>query len=253
MPRETQRRIEINGHAGAAGFFRFNTEHSILRAMEFDVDRIEIDVVATGDGTLVLHHDLDISFDGRVVPVADLSLAEIQQIDPEILTLDRAVGLTGFRIPLLVDIKGRGYEDLLADALRNILSKGPVYACSTHARSLRILRNAVPPLPTGLSRGHSLTRVPGNDRTREATGNLISVMQIPSLFSLADWCGANAVMIQHYICSAILVRLARQRGYHVNVWTVDRPVDIQRVIGRGVDSITSNRPDLVMAELKSRP
>ena len=63
------------------------------------------------------------------------------------------------------------------------------------------------------------------------------------------WCGASEFMINHHICTMALVAAAHVAGYKVNVWTVDRPSDIRRVIAAGVDGVISNRPDLVVEEL----
>ena len=41
------------------------------------------------------------------------------------------------------------------------------------------------------------------------------------------------------------VRWAKERGYHVHVWTVDEPDDMRRLMRDGVDLIITNRPDLL--------
>ena len=43
---------------------------------------------------------------------------------------------------------------------------------------------------------------------------------------------------------------ARTAGLEVHAWTVDKPQEARRLAALGVDSITTNRPDLVMEAVK---
>lgn len=49
-----------------------------------------------------------------------------------------------------------------------------------------------------------------------------------------------------------LIEAAHGLGLRVVVWTVNTPADIARMIELGVDGIISDRPDLVLAELRKR-
>jgi len=50
-----------------------------------------------------------------------------------------------------------------------------------------------------------------------------------------------------------LVQAARQIGRWVNVWTVDAPAEMRRLIGDGVGGIMTDRPDLLRQLLDQRP
>ena len=47
----------VYGHRGASAYARDNTVESIALAVEQGADGVEIDVRATRDGHLILHHD----------------------------------------------------------------------------------------------------------------------------------------------------------------------------------------------------
>ena len=60
----------------------------------------------------------------------------------------------------------------------------------------------------------------------------------------------DALHPHHSSVDAGYVTSARERGYHVHVWTVDEPEDMRRLAEQGVDLIITNRPDLLGQELR---
>jgi glycerophosphoryl diester phosphodiesterase len=48
------------------------------------------------------------------------------------------------------------------------------------------------------------------------------------------------------------VERAHARGHPVFVWTVDEPADVDYVLGLGVDTVITNRPARVLAQLEAR-
>jgi len=65
---------------------------------------------------------------------------------------------------------------------------------------------------------------------------------------MIDDARADGTMLYHKLATPAVVRAAHRRGLLVGVWTVDSLDDIVRLRRMGVDSITSNRPDLLDAE-----
>ena len=55
--------FHIVGHRGAAGLAPENTIPAFIRAIEIGVDAIELDVLLTSDGKLVVHHDFQLTPD----------------------------------------------------------------------------------------------------------------------------------------------------------------------------------------------
>lgn len=56
-PESKDKKFYIVGHRGAAGLVPENTIPAFIKAMEIGVDAIELDVLLTADGKLVVHHD----------------------------------------------------------------------------------------------------------------------------------------------------------------------------------------------------
>jgi glycerophosphoryl diester phosphodiesterase len=246
------RRIEVIGHGGAADFYPGNSQESLETAIALGVDRIEIDVRAIGDGTLVLHHDAEIRDDGQARPLAALSVADLRSLRPDILLLDEAIEITRpSATPLLVDIKERSHEGKLVETFRAHRIDTTCSVSSTHARSLRLIKIAIPGIRAGLSRGHALTKV-SHPRVRRMATPFLSSSQIAPLLSVARWSGATEVMLQHHICTPHLVRAVKQAGFGVYPWTVNHLAEIRTLLGIGVDGIISNRPDLVQLAIRER-
>ncbi|HYF39888.1 MAG TPA: glycerophosphodiester phosphodiesterase family protein, partial [Gemmatimonadales bacterium] len=70
------RRPSVIAHRGASGYEYENSRAAFRRAVMLDADGIELDVHATRDGGIVVHHDPDIP---GVGPIAQLSLAEARK------------------------------------------------------------------------------------------------------------------------------------------------------------------------------
>ena len=70
-------RMHIIAHRGASGYEYENSRAAFRRAVMLDADGVELDVHATQDGALVVHHDADLP---GVGPIATLTRAEVRQI-----------------------------------------------------------------------------------------------------------------------------------------------------------------------------
>jgi glycerophosphoryl diester phosphodiesterase len=49
------------------------------------------------------------------------------------------------------------------------------------------------------------------------------------------------------VVSPTFIRHAHEAGLEVQVWTVDEVMDMERLLGWGVDGLISNRPDLAVS------
>ncbi|MGZ8399580.1 MAG: glycerophosphodiester phosphodiesterase, partial [Gemmatimonadales bacterium] len=71
------RRPTVIAHRGASGYEYENSRAAFRRAIMLDADGVELDIHATRDGGIVVHHDPEIP---GVGPIAGLTLAETRQL-----------------------------------------------------------------------------------------------------------------------------------------------------------------------------
>src|SRR5262245_25815418 len=123
---ERTRRFERIGHRGAPREFPENTLASFGRALERGADALELDVHATADGIVVVHHDPALSAQAQPSRLRRASIASTSWADLETAQIaDRArvprlsdvFAMVGNRATLYVEIKGQDIESLVAEAI----------------------------------------------------------------------------------------------------------------------------------------
>jgi glycerophosphoryl diester phosphodiesterase len=227
----------------------------------WDADMLEMDVRLTRDGEVVVIHDplVDRTTDGTG-PVSSFTLGELQRLDAGYRFVDTRGEATfrgtGVRVPRFEDVL-----TALPGVRLNVESKEPQAAAPLveiilrHGAQNRVLVAAADessrrgargyPGPWGASRHHILLfrllhLLPGGG----AYTPCADVLQVPEA-----WRGMR-------ILTPRLVRAAHRRNLPVQVWTVDDPDDMRRLLSWGVDGIQSDRPDLlarVLVEDHHRP
>lgn len=218
------------GHKGAAALAPENTIESIGIALDHDVDLVEIDVVDTADGTLVLAHSHE-------------------EVVPGVAGLDEALAFFAADAPASVgldlDLKWHGFETELVGALRRHGLVERALATSFFSHSLRMLRELEPGLQTGISypwdrRGISTRRalwplvVAGAATLRAALPHRIRRM--------AAHADAQVATLHYSVLSTAVVDRCHRLGMPVFAWTVDDVELLERVLETGVDGVISNDP-----------
>ena len=250
------------------------------------VDRLELDVCSTADGALVMLHDTCLA-DGR--SVGDLTLADVRRADPEMLTIDEAVEHLAGRMPILFDLKSARSAQLLGDWFGGRRDLDGFATCTENVSWLLQLRFAAPLVArwpsfpdigdrrrhhvqrvvVGLWRSHSsldglrrgavdvhraamqLRRAPRESLSR--LGGMPWRERLPG--DLRQACadlGAAGICVHHWVVSDELVELAHDIGVHVNTWTVNNPFAARMVADAGVNSVTTDRVDLVRVALRAQ-
>ncbi|MGI8916296.1 MAG: glycerophosphodiester phosphodiesterase [Chloroflexota bacterium] len=215
------------GHRGAAGLVPANTLASYSEAVRLGCDLIEVDVQLTADGTLVLRHDSDILVEGKHRPVVSLTLHELRWADPDVPTLAEALTLLRDRAVPLLDLKGTGFENQLGAAVRDAGMERAI-VCGRPLSSLMATHAANSAIATSLTfDGRQLDGV-----------DAALVEAIPT----------DIVTVSYRWLTTRIIDLFHASGLLVLAWTVDDPKAMRDLVATGVDGITTNRPDLLIAQ-----
>lgn len=144
----------ITGHRGAAGLAPENTLGAIQKALDYQIDRIEIDIQQTKDKVLVAMHDKSLNRtstgkgyikDHTFQEIAHLSagayFSQAYQTE-KIPRLEEILELINGKAKLVIDIKyGNNYYSGIEERLLSILSnQGVLDNCIIHSFSDEILQ-----------------------------------------------------------------------------------------------------------------
>ncbi|MEU0057916.1 glycerophosphodiester phosphodiesterase [Streptomyces sp. NPDC006334] len=219
-------------HRGDPYRFRENTLDSLRSALGRGADAVEIDVRLTRDGVPVLLHDETLKrLWGHERPLRSLSAAEVRGLTAGgVPTLTEALAATeGARV--MLDLPGtRDTREArrIVDAVREAGAADRVYYCADAAPMLAV-RAADPAAEIALT--HT-SRAP----VRPAVLAAIRPRWLNYRFSLVDRDLADRV---------------RRDGQLLSVWTPDTRRSMRRLLDLGVDSITTNRVDVLCALRKN--
>jgi glycerophosphoryl diester phosphodiesterase len=239
------------GHRGAAALAPENTIASLERAVAHGVDVVEIDVLDTHDGELVLAHTDDLHevshgvARGRVRP---LTLERLRRAAPALPTLDEALAFLAERAPgtgVQIDLKARGFERNVVRALRRHDLLPRAFVSSFHRSSLEALRSLEPELPLGLTYPQDRYGVARRRSTRPLVAAAALAVRRVLPYRLEGWLartGAAAAALHWAIVSRAAIERCHAHGAAAIAWTVDEPSVANRLIQAGIDGIVTNDP-----------
>ncbi|MGW5428964.1 glycerophosphodiester phosphodiesterase [Streptomyces sp. NPDC004059] len=215
-------------HRGDPYRVRENTIDSLRSALDRGADAVEIDVRLTRDGVPVLLHDdtLERLWElGR--PLAALSAEEVRGLTAGgVPTLAETLAATGDS-RVMVDLcgrVGRRMVDRVMDVVRQSGAQERVYYCAG-AEAMLAVRAADPAAEIALT-WTSLAP------PRPALLDVVRPRWLNYRFSLV---------------SRELAARVHHDGYLLSVWTPDTRRSMSRLLDLGVDSITTNRVDVLHA------
>lgn len=228
----------IIAHRGASADAPENTIPAFELAMEQGAQLLEFDVRPTADGQIVVFHDdTTARWNGEPSRIDALTLREVQALDiggARVPTLDAVFDWArATDLRLNVEIKMPGIERAVARLVHahNLVDR--VIVSSFYPSVLRSMRYVAPDLPLGALMG--INTVSPRVRLREA-------LPLRVLKQLGARAWHPAWQLPFLDRS---IRRVRAAGYAVNVWTVDDPTIMRRLLGLGVDGIITNRPALL--------
>jgi glycerophosphoryl diester phosphodiesterase len=251
--RELRRAFVANGvpmplviaHRGASAQAPENTLRAFELAYAQGADMIELDLLATADGELVVFHDETTErWDGQPRPVQACTLAELQLLDiggervptlAETLQFARTSG-----IALNLELKTTGIAAACARLVREFGLVEQVLISSFLPQALQELWIADPAIRRGYLMGIRSLRP--DIRARE----FWPFLSLRSVAASAWHPHLELPLLDQ------IIPLVRRAGYTVNVWTVDDPQRMQALAAAGASGIITNRPDLACSLLRKR-
>ncbi len=218
--------IEIIAHRGASRERHENTLPAFARALELGADGIELDVHATRDGVIVVHHDATLP-DAPATPIAGTTLGALRVIAPDpddpahVATLEEVFRLVANRATVYVEIKAPGITAGVARCIRDSAARAAIHAFD-HRVALEI-RAIDLELPTGILSSSYVLDPAGALRAAGARDY---------------W--QHASLIDQPLVDAI-----HDAGGRVVAWTVNAPEAARALAELGVDALCSDVPEMV--------
>ena len=244
-------------HRGASEYAPENTFAAFDKALDMDVNHVELDVHFSRDGHIVVIHDdsLDRTTDGSG-PVADLTLAELRELDAgswfgaeyageRIRSLAELFERYKGRLHFHIEIKARpvldtgaraeGLASRVADLVRAYGLTDDVTITSFWRPWLDEVRAYAPELPTGWL-------VPLGPTEWD-----------DSIIEQAAALGFNQVCPRANITTPELVRTLHERGFVVRCHGVFSEDLMRHAVDCGADGMTINFPDKLTDYLNLSP
>ncbi len=222
---------EIIAHRGAPREALENTLPAFRLALAQGADGIELDVHATRDGVIVVHHDPTLrTMDAQ----GAVALHEIARLDASVIaatplaggsvapTLDEVFDLVGQRATVYVEVKAFGVED----ALEATLARHRGVRVAVHAFDHRIpvaARQRRPTLPIGL----------------------LSTSYPLDLRGFIGEARCQAYWQHAPLIDRTLVQRAHELGARVVAWTVNDVDQARALVDLGVDALCTDTPGLL--------
>jgi glycerophosphoryl diester phosphodiesterase len=252
------RRPLVIGHAddSGLGLVPGNTLAHLERMADLGVDVLDVDLHLSSDGQVVLIHDgaVDRTTNGSG-QVSDMTLAELQALDAGYRwTTDGGATFPfrgqGYQIatladalerfpdwPMVMEIKQEtpSMAQALCQVLRDHGATQRVIVPSSREQALADFRAACPEVATAAG-------------TNEVTWSVgLSMVGLGGVISPA-YAAAQVPLSSSGIpvVTPGWVSAMHSRGVKVDVWTIDDPAEMQRLIDLGVDAIFTNRPDVLL-------
>ncbi len=232
------------GHRGASAYAPENTLAAFNLAFDLGAHGVELDVGLTRDRVPVVIHDdkVDRTTDGHGA-IRDLTLVEVQRFDAgvrfsekyrgeKIPTLAKVLTTVGKRGIVNIELKSGtlpnvGLETVaVAQVIEETHAADRVIVSSFNHFALHQMHMLIARVPLGLL---YFNRVPISFPRDEARP-----LARPA-----------ALHPRFVVVTPGFMQWAHKMEYAVNTWTVDEPDEMRRLIALGVNSIMTNKPDVL--------
>ena len=230
----------VIAHRGASGHAPENTLASFRRALDMGAAAVELDVHQTLDHELVVAHDDDLKRCGRDKRrLKTLRWQEAAAIDvgswfdkrfaaERLPRLEEVCDLLPSHVELHVELKHGsrvypGIEERVVDLIRKRGASSRTVVSSFDHEALYMVRSL---------------------DAKARIGYLLGLTTLKTAWAEMRDIAAESLNLSVRQALARTVKAARERGYKTLVYTVNTPMDRDRLAKLGVDGIFSNYPEL---------
>ncbi len=241
-------------HRGGSHLAPENTLAAFRTALTQPIDAIELDVQMTSDGHAIVFHDNTVErLTNGTGNVLDLDFASLRSLNaaahfkggwPEpqsIPTLREVLDFARSRTFVYIELKfsKRGgvyghYPNIVETVVKDVRAAGMlsnVLLMSFDLSLLPLIKSLEPSLQTGA--------IISDDLGASGQDNMLA-----PLMQLVTSLDANWIHMDCDLLTPDMAGIAHAHGLKLNTWTVNTLEKMRRVAALGVDSITSDRPDL---------
>jgi glycerophosphoryl diester phosphodiesterase len=214
------------GHRGAAALAPENSLEAIALAVELGCDLVEFDVHAIGDALVVVH--------------------DRPQAAHELPSLDDVLAfLRGTAAGVHLDLKARGAEPAVADALRRHGLVDRTVVSSFRGATLRALHAVEPALRLGKTYPQDRTGLTKRPIFHPPARVIVRALKrtLPlRIGGLLRAARATTAVLYWEVLTAAVVARCHALGAPVLAWTVDDPELVPWLDRLGVDGVVTNDP-----------
>lgn len=256
-------RAWVAAHRGGMNHWPENTLYAFEKALQAGVHMLEMDVRMTADGVPVIIHDerVDRTTDGAG-RVSDFSFQEIRRLDAACGRTGAGSGERRYRLGrrhavpclqevfetfpdarIILEIKESRREGAAAvgEVIGRYGREERTMVASFHTSLLRHFRKGYPGVATSAGRREVL-------RFWLFQGQVFHSLIRPGYVALQvpeRWRGRTVVTPR-------FVRMALRKNLSVQVWTVNKPGDMHRLLDMGVEALITDEPGLALELTSSR-
>ncbi|HHU27497.1 MAG TPA: glycerophosphodiester phosphodiesterase [Bacteroidales bacterium] len=219
-----------------------NSIDALMKADSIKVYGSEVDIWLSSDGIPVVNHDADVTLDGEKLIVQDTPFATLRKVTltngeplPTVEEyLDAFANCTHTK--LIIEFKSHRTKEQEDELATKVVDMVNAKGLADKVEYISFSRNLVQQVRT----------VAANAPVYYLNGDLA-----PEALSSMKMSGPD-YNLNVFLKNPTWVKEAHELGQKVNVWTVNRPEDIQKMIDLKVDYITTDEPLLVREILEKQ-
>lgn len=221
------------GHRGARGYEPENTLIGFQKAIDLNVDRIELDVHLSSDGELMVIHDetIDRTTNGKGA-VNQFSLPELKRFQIEknqyIPTLTEVLNLIDQRCDVNIELKSYETADKVVDLIEKFIAE-------KHWNYRQFVVSSFD--WTALQQVALLNW--------EIRIGVLTETNLDLALAFAKFIQAKSIHPYHHLLTAENTAQLQEKEFEVFPWTVNEPEDIKKIKSFNVNGIISDFPDRI--------